>query len=132
MRCGPESRCSAPFDPDLNDNSHDANVRKSIRIIAKDRLITDGWRIAQGKEPIAERPRSDTRRQFPLQTTGSAGGVAGPEAGHDLHLYAEHEFNASTFAARTTASTLADMYAASTSAAATLRGRCTAGRTKKR
>ena len=37
-------------------------------------------------------------------------------------LYAEHEFNASTFAARVTASTLADMYAACTSACATLKG----------
>ncbi len=37
-------------------------------------------------------------------------------------LYADHEFNASTFAARVTASTLADMYAAATSACATLKG----------
>ena len=37
-------------------------------------------------------------------------------------LYADHEFNASTFAARVTASTLADMYAAVTSACATLKG----------
>ncbi|MFL6567639.1 MAG: citrate/2-methylcitrate synthase, partial [Chthoniobacterales bacterium] len=34
----------APFDPDLNDHSHDANVRKSIRLIAKvSTLITDQW-----------------------------------------------------------------------------------------
>ena len=37
-------------------------------------------------------------------------------------LYADHEFNASTFAARVTASTLADMYAAVTSACGTLKG----------
>jgi 2-methylcitrate synthase len=37
-------------------------------------------------------------------------------------LYAEHEFNASTFAARTTASTLADFYSAITSGIGTLRG----------
>ncbi|MCR8642040.1 2-methylcitrate synthase [Paenibacillus sp. N1-5-1-14] len=39
-----------------------------------------------------------------------------------LTLYAEHEFNASTFAARTTASTLSDMYSAITSGIGTLRG----------
>ena len=39
-----------------------------------------------------------------------------------LILYAEHEFNASTFAARITASTLADFYSAMTTAIGTLRG----------
>jgi 2-methylcitrate synthase len=39
-----------------------------------------------------------------------------------LILYAEHEFNASTFAARVTAATLADFYSAMTSAIGTLRG----------
>lgn len=39
-----------------------------------------------------------------------------------LILYAEHEFNASTFAARVTAATLADFYSAITSAIGTLRG----------
>src|SRR5207245_5998593 len=39
-----------------------------------------------------------------------------------LVLYAEHEFNASTFAARTTASTLADFHSAITSGIGTLRG----------
>ena len=42
----------APFDKDLNDHSHDANIRKSIRLIAKVMtLITDGFRIAQGEKP---------------------------------------------------------------------------------
>ena len=36
------------FDKDLDDNSHDANIRKSIRLIARvSTLITDGWRISQ-------------------------------------------------------------------------------------
>ncbi len=38
------------FDQDLNDNSHDANVRKSMRLIARvSSLVTDGWRISQGR-----------------------------------------------------------------------------------
>src|ERR1041385_2660139 len=45
-----------PFDKELNDNSHAANVRKSMRLIAKiGTLITDGWRISQGEEPIPEK-----------------------------------------------------------------------------
>jgi 2-methylcitrate synthase len=39
-----------------------------------------------------------------------------------LILYAEHEFNASTFAARVTAATLSDFYSAITTAIGTLRG----------
>src|ERR1041385_3567536 len=43
----------APFDPDLNDHSHHANVRKSIRLIAKvSTLITDGYRIQHGADQI--------------------------------------------------------------------------------
>src|SRR5881409_1294681 len=45
------------FDKDLSDNSHDANIRKSIRLIARvSTLITDGWRISHGEEPLPERP----------------------------------------------------------------------------
>src|ERR1700731_2989449 len=47
----------APFDPDLNDRSHAANVRKAPRLLARvSTLVTDGWRISQGKEPIQDRP----------------------------------------------------------------------------
>ncbi|PYL06965.1 MAG: citrate synthase, partial [Verrucomicrobia bacterium] len=44
------------FDKEVNDNSHDANIRKSIRLIAHvSTLITDGWRISHGEEPLPER-----------------------------------------------------------------------------
>src|SRR5207247_7095335 len=44
------------FDPELNDHSHAANIRKSIRLIAKvSTLITDGYRIAHGEQPLPER-----------------------------------------------------------------------------
>src|SRR6516162_5198500 len=47
----------APFDPDLNDQSHAANIRKAIRLIAKvTTLITDGWRISRQEDPLPERP----------------------------------------------------------------------------
>src|SRR6187551_3574407 len=45
------------FDKDLNDSSHDANIRKAIRLIARvSTLITDGWHISQGKEPLGDNP----------------------------------------------------------------------------
>src|SRR3954449_9618534 len=45
------------FDKDLGDNSHDANIRKSIRLIARvSTLITDGWRLSPGALPLPERP----------------------------------------------------------------------------
>src|SRR5450755_2702137 len=45
------------FDKELNDHSHEANVRKAIRLIARvSTLITDGWRISRGEEPFEEKP----------------------------------------------------------------------------
>src|SRR5438067_2647917 len=112
------------FDPELNDHSHDANIRKSIRLIAKvSTLITDGYRIAHGEDPLPQREDLTLAGSLFYKLTG--------EVPQDwqirmmdtiLILYAYHEFNASTFAARVTASTLADIYAAVTSACAALKG----------
>src|SRR3954465_10729023 len=45
----------APFDPDLNDNSHAANVRKAVRPIARvPTRITHGYRIQHGEDPLPE------------------------------------------------------------------------------
>jgi len=113
-----------PFDRDLNDHSHAANVRKSMRLIARvSTLATDGWRIANGKEPLPEKPDLTQAGNFFYKLTGNV-----PQAWQIrmldtiFILYADHEFNASTFAARVTASTLADIYAAVTSACGTLKG----------
>src|SRR5437868_7797558 len=112
------------FDPELNDHSHGANIRKSIRLIAKmPILITDGYRIAHDEDPLPEREDLTLAGNFFYKLRG--------EVPQDWQirmmdtifiLYADHEFNASTFAARVTASTLTDIYAAVTSACATLKG----------
>jgi 2-methylcitrate synthase/citrate synthase II len=112
------------YDKELSDNSHDANVRKSIRLIARvSTLITDGWRISHGEEPVPERLDLTHAGNFFYKLNG--------EVPQDWKirmldtifiLYADHEFNASTFAARVTASTLAGIYAAVTSACGTLKG----------
>ena len=112
------------FDKDVGDNSHDANIRKSIRLIAKVMtLITDGYRIAQGEKPLPEKPELNQAANFFYKLDGKI-----PEAWQTrmmdtiFNLYADHEFNASTFAARVTASTLAGIYAAITSACGALKG----------
>ena len=112
------------FDKDLSDNSHDANIRKSIRLIARvSTLITDGWRISHGEKPLPEKPELSQAANFFYKLNGKA-----PETWQTrmldtiFNLYADHEFNASTFAARVTASTLAGIYAAITSACGTLKG----------
>jgi 2-methylcitrate synthase/citrate synthase II len=112
------------FDPELNDHSHAANLRKAVRLIAKvSTLITDGWRISQGEEPLPEKLDLTLAGNLFYKLTGNI-----PQAWQIrmldtiFILYADHEFNASTFAARVTASTLADMYAAVTSACGTLKG----------
>jgi 2-methylcitrate synthase/citrate synthase II len=114
----------AAFDPDLNDHSHEANVRKAIRLIAcVSTLITDSWRISRGHNPLADDNDLTHAGNFLYKLTGKV-----PETWQVrmldtiFILYADHEYNASTFAARVTASTLADMYAACTSACATLKG----------
>src|SRR5207244_2968934 len=112
------------FDKEVGDNSHDANIRKSIRLIARvSTLITDGVRISHGEKQLPEKPELSQAANFFYKLNGKA-----PEAWQTrmldtiFNLYADHEFNASTFAARVTASTLAGIYAAVTSAVATLKG----------
>jgi 2-methylcitrate synthase/citrate synthase II len=114
----------ASFDPDLNDHAHEANLRKSIRLIAKvSQLIADRWRIQQGEEPWAASRDLTHAGAFLLCLNGIA-----PPAWQIrlldtvLVLYADHEFNASTFSARVTASTMSDMYSAVTTAIGTLKG----------
>jgi citrate synthase len=116
----------AAFDPDLNDNSHDANLRKSIRLIARaPTVLGAAWRTSQGLEPA--HADGDGRTSFASRLLYALNAVS-PEPWQAqamniiLNLYAEHDFNASTFAARVTASTLADIYAAATSAIGALKG----------
>jgi citrate synthase len=114
----------AAFDPDLNDNSRDADFRKAVRLIAKvSALIADSWRITHGKEPQPSDPTFKHAGNFLLTLNDNS-----PETWETeildtvLILYADHEFNASTFSARVTASTMSDIYSAVTSGIGTLKG----------
>jgi 2-methylcitrate synthase len=114
-------------DPEASDSSHNANVRKALRLLAQIPLIiATAHRLANGKprmEPQAD--RSFAENLLTLLTDRS-----GDEPAHamahvldaSLTLYAEHEFNASTFSARVTASTMTDLHSAITAAIGTLKG----------
>src|SRR5437879_2587238 len=53
------------FDKEVGDNSHDANIRKAIRLIARvSTLIADGYRISQGEKPLPEKPEPSQAATF--------------------------------------------------------------------
>jgi 2-methylcitrate synthase/citrate synthase II len=114
----------AHWDPDVNDNSHEANVRKGERLIAQLPVVMAArHRLKQGKEPVAaESGRSIAANCLYMLFR------AAPSPGHikamdvSLILYAEHEFNASTFTARVITSTLSDLHSAIAGAIGALKG----------
>ncbi len=112
------------YDVDEKNNDHDANVRKSIRLTSQIAMIVAAYdRIRKGK-PVVEADRSLSHAaNFLLQLNGTKPSSTAERAlDIALILHADHELNASTFAARVTAATLADMHAAITSAIGALKG----------
>src|SRR5437762_3510753 len=79
--------------------------------------------LSRGQEPLAMGENLTFAARFLFSLTGKAPELWQISAMNTLLvLYAEHEFNASTFSARVTASTLSDIYAAITTAIGTLKG----------
>lgn len=112
------------FDPDAGDRSSDANHRRAIRLTAQFPTIITSWdHIRNGKEPVAPLPDNNHATNFLYMLNGE---MPDSYTAHVLNvaliLHADHELNASTFAARVTAGTLANMYAAITSAIGALSG----------
>lgn len=112
------------YDPEGKSNDHEANVHKSIRLTSQLAMIVSAYdRIRKGK-PVVEADRSLSHAanfllmlngEYPSKTAERALDIA-------LILHADHELNASTFAARVTAATLSDMHSAITSAIGCLKG----------
>jgi citrate synthase len=86
-------------------------------------LVVNGYRIAEGRQPTPPDPSLGHNANFFKMLTGEA---RTDLFGHVLNvtqiLYAEHGFNASTFVARVTVSTLSDLYSGVVSAIGTLKG----------
>ena len=115
---------SSLYDPDGRGYNEEANRRKGIRIIAQmPTIIAAFQRIRNGKSPLAPRKDLSHTANFlymMFDRVPDADSVQALEA--YLVLLADHEFNASTFAARTTAATLADIHSAIVSAIGALKG----------
>ncbi|HET6369590.1 MAG TPA: citrate/2-methylcitrate synthase, partial [Nitrospiria bacterium] len=91
-------------DPDRSDSSQLGNIRKSIRLIAQTPMVMAAHhRIAHGRGVIEPDPRLSQSQQILYLLTGEPPDQSMARAlDVSLILYAEHEFNASTFAARVT------------------------------
>jgi citrate synthase len=114
----------AGYDPQLQDESKEANLKKAGRLIAKLPTLVAAWdRIRNGKKPLPPRPDLTHAGNFLFMLKGS---TPDPETARDfdvcLILHAEHSFNASTFAGREVASTHAHLYACIVAAIGALSG----------
>ena len=112
------------FDPEVRDNSHQANVRKTLRLMARiPTAIATGYRFSQGLEAVAPSADLDHSANLLYMLRGEAPPAYEVEAVNvSLILYAEHGYNASAFTGRVVASTLSDIYAAVTAAIGALAG----------
>jgi citrate synthase len=112
------------YDPEEKNNDREANIHKAIRLTAQIAMIVAAYdRIRKGK-PVVEPDRSLSHAaNFLLMLNGERPSATAERAlDIALILHADHELNASTFAARVTAATLSDMHSAITSAIGALKG----------
>ncbi|WP_370574543.1 citrate/2-methylcitrate synthase [Methanomethylovorans sp.] len=114
----------AHFDEDSHDISEQANVRKTIKLIARfPTMVAAFYRMANGLEVISPDPSLAHGANFLYMLRGSLPTELEAEAMEkDFILSAEHELNPSTFALRITASTLSDLHSAIISGLCTLKG----------
>src|SRR5438309_4624153 len=112
------------YDPEFQRNDHDANVHKAIRLTSQIAMIVAAYdRIRKGKEVVEPDRSLSHAANFLLLLNGVAPSRTAERAlDIALILHADHELNASTFAARLTAATLSDMHSAITSAIGALKG----------
>src|SRR6266481_2762907 len=112
------------YDPEFQRNDHDANVHKAIRLTSQIAMIVAAYdRIRKGREVVEPDRNLSHAANFLLLLNGVAPSRTAERAlDIALILHADHELNASTFAARVTAGTLSDMHSAVTSAIGALKG----------
>lgn len=112
------------YDPDAEKVDHDANIRKAIRLTSQIAMIVASYdRIRKGKNVVEPDPSLSIAGNFLLQLNGEKPTSTAEKAlDVALILHADHELNASTFAGRVIAATLADMHSAITGALGALKG----------
>ncbi len=114
----------ANFDPDVEDLSAAANLRKAKRLVAQvPTIIADLHRLRSGAPLLSPDPQFGVSANFLYMLRGTPPNELERKAVEVLMvLHADHELNASTFTARGIASTLADMHAALVGALGSLKG----------
>ena len=111
-------------DPDRGDNGREAESRKAMRLLAQlPTMVAMFHRLRNDQKPLSPRRGLSLAANFLYMVSGD---VPDKDAEHAfdvaLILHADHELNASTFAARVIAATLADVHGAVTGAIAALAG----------
>ncbi|HZO88637.1 MAG TPA: citrate/2-methylcitrate synthase [Chthonomonadaceae bacterium] len=112
------------FDPDAGNNAPEANLRKAARLQAKmPTVVAAIERLSQGQEPIPPRPDLNLAGNFLYMLKGQQPDPLDVRTlDIDFILHADHELNASTFAARVTVSVQADLYSGIVTGIGTLAG----------
>jgi citrate synthase len=112
------------YDPDAGDQSAQANYRKAVRLTAQiGSLVATIGRMNAGGGPIAPDPVLGHAANFLYMLTGERpSGLATRAFDVALILHADHELNASTFAARVAAATLTDIHSTIVGAIGALKG----------
>lgn len=114
----------AHYDPDASDNSPAAALRKAIRLTGQLASLVATWgRMQDGGGPVTPDPAMGHAASFLYMLTGERPNPTAVRAMDiALTLHADHELNASTFAARVAAATLTDLHSAIVAGIGTLKG----------
>ena len=123
----------AHYDPEAENNSHDGNIRKAERLLGQIPVaIAYQLHFSKGQTPVPARADLAHAANFLYMLRGREPDPAEARAlDVSLILYAEHEFNASTFAARVVCSTESDLHASIVAAIGALKGRLHGGANEK-
>jgi citrate synthase len=112
------------YDAEDKKNDHDANLHKAFRLTSQIAMIVAAYdRVRKGKNVVESDPSLSHAANFLLLLNGNKPSETAERAlDMALILHADHELNASTFAARVVAATLSDMHSAVTAAIGALKG----------
>ena len=123
----------AHHDPETSDNSRAANLRKAERLLAQIPVaLAEHYRATKGLAPVAPKPELGFAANLLYMVRGTVPDDFDRKAFDvSLILYAEHEFNASTFTARVVCSTESDLHSSIVAAIGALKGRLHGGANEK-
>ncbi|MGL4421353.1 MAG: citrate/2-methylcitrate synthase, partial [Gemmataceae bacterium] len=114
----------ASFDAEVTDNSPDANFRKAERLLGQmPTVIADFFRISKGEAVVAPKAGGSLAANFLFALRGTEATATDVKSlDVSLILYAEHEYNASTFTGRVIVSTMSDLHSGVVGAIGALKG----------